>query len=160
MNVSALPFKDNLLVSQIPTWAFTLACTSDQFRSNWMSGPNHTLRMRTGPSYKPKGPGRVSLHLQAPSLKLHFFQNWPWLQQSARTRQPPSSQPLYPGGGIQNCDIIGERGNPCCKRASKRNTAQTRICPLIPKPTEQGFQSEDTEKRRQRAAPPDQTLDR
>ena len=30
---SALSFKDNLLESQVPTWAFTLACSSDQFRS-------------------------------------------------------------------------------------------------------------------------------
>ena len=43
-------------------------------------------------------------------------------------------------------DIIGERGNPC----RKRDTAQGRIGPLIPKPTEKGLQSEEIEKRRQR----------
>ena len=32
-HTSALLFKDNLLGSQIPTWAFTLACTSDRFWS-------------------------------------------------------------------------------------------------------------------------------
>ena len=68
-HASALPFKDNLLESQIPTWAFTLACTSDQFRSSWRSGPNHTPRMRMGPSLQRKGPGRVLLPIQAPSRK-------------------------------------------------------------------------------------------
>ena len=64
-----LPFKDNLLESQVPTCAFTLACTSDQFHSSWRSGPNHTARMRMGPSLQRKGPGRVSLPLQAQSRK-------------------------------------------------------------------------------------------
>ena len=51
--------------------------------------------------------------------------------------------------GYKHRDIIGERGNPCRKRASKRDTVQGRICPPIPKPTEQGLQSWDIEKRRQ-----------
>ena len=62
--------------------------------------------------------------------------------------------------GHKDCDIISERGNPCRKRASKRDTAQGRICLPIPKPTKQGPQSEDIEKRRQGAALPDRTLDR
>ena len=66
---SALTFKDNLLESQIPTWAFTLACTSDQFRSSWRSDPNHAQRMRMDPSLQRKGPGIVLLPLQAPSRK-------------------------------------------------------------------------------------------
>ena len=68
-HTSALPFKDNLLGSQISTWAFTLDCTSDQFRSSWRSGPNHTPRMWTGPSLQRKGPGRVSPPVQALSRK-------------------------------------------------------------------------------------------
>ena len=44
-------------------------CTYDQFRSSWRSGPNHIPRMQTGPSLQRKGPGRVSLPLQAPSRK-------------------------------------------------------------------------------------------
>ena len=40
--------------------------------------------------------------------------------------------------GYKDCDIIGERGNPYRKRASKRDTAQGRIRPLIPKSTEHG----------------------
>ena len=66
---SALLSKDNLFRSQVPTRAFTLACTSDQFRSSCRSGPNHTPRMRTGPSLQRKGSGRVSLPVQAPSRK-------------------------------------------------------------------------------------------
>ena len=62
-------FKDNLLESHIPTWAFTLACTSDQFRSSWRFGPNNTPRMRTGLSLQRKDPGSVSLLLQVPSRK-------------------------------------------------------------------------------------------
>ena len=55
VHTSALPFKDNLLESQVPTWALTFACTSDQFRSSCNSGPNHTPRMRTGPSLQREG---------------------------------------------------------------------------------------------------------
>ena len=61
--------------------------------------------------------------------------------------------------GYKDCDINGERRNPCRKRVSKRDTAQERIRSLIPKPTEQGLQSEDIEMRRQGAALPDRTLD-
>ena len=68
-HASALPFKDNLLRSQIPTRPSTLACNSDQFRSSWRSGPNHTPRMRTVPSFQRKGPGRVSQPVQALSRK-------------------------------------------------------------------------------------------
>ena len=49
--------------------------------------------------------------------------------------------------GHKDGDIIGERGNPCCMRASKRDTTQGWICPLITKPSELGLQSEDMEKR-------------
>ena len=69
VHASALPFKNKFLENQIPTWTFALACTSDQFCSSWRSGPNHTPRMRTGPSPQQKGPGRVSQSLQAPSYK-------------------------------------------------------------------------------------------
>ena len=50
----ALPFKDNCLQSQVPTWAFILACTSNQFHSSWRSGPNHTSRIRRGSSLQQK----------------------------------------------------------------------------------------------------------
>ena len=59
--------------------------------------------------------------------------------------------------GYKDCDIIRERGNPCRKRASKRDIAQGQICSLIRKPTKQGLQSEDLEQRKQRTALPDQT---
>ena len=73
-------------------------CMYDQFCSSWRSGPNHTPRMRTGPSLQLKCLGRVSKHRAA---NLRFCQNWPWLLLVVRTRQLTSSQPLYPGGGIQ-----------------------------------------------------------
>ena len=62
--------------------------------------------------------------------------------------------------GYKHCDVISERGNPCRKAASKRDTAQGRTSPLIPKPAQEGLQREEIEKRRQRAALPDRTLDR
>ena len=62
--------------------------------------------------------------------------------------------------GFKDCDVIGERWNPCRKAASKRDTAQCRTCPLIPKPAQEGLQREDIKKRRQRAALPDRTFDR
>ena len=68
-HTSALPFKDNCLQNQAPTWASTLARTSNQFRSSWRSGPNHTPRMRTAPSIQQKGPGREPPLLQAPNRK-------------------------------------------------------------------------------------------
>ena len=61
--------KDSLLRSQIPTWALTLACTSNQFRHSWRSGSKHAPRMRMGPSLQQKVLGRVSLPVQAPSRK-------------------------------------------------------------------------------------------
>ena len=62
--------------------------------------------------------------------------------------------------GYKDCDVISERGNPCRKAAHEWDTAQCRTCPLIPKPAQEGLQREDIEKRRQRAALPDRTLDR
>ena len=62
--------------------------------------------------------------------------------------------------GYKDCDVISERRNPCRKAASKRDTAQGRTCPLIPKLVQEGLQREDIEKRRQRAALSDRTLDR
>ena len=159
-HIFALPFKDNLLESQIPTWAFILACTSDEHRSSWRSGPNHTPRMGMGPSLQRKGPGRVSLPLQAPSRKPSLLSKLT-LAPAIRLYSPTA----FFTASISrwrdtNSDVIGERGNPYRKTASKRDTAQGQISPLIPKPTEQRLQSKDIEKRRQGAALPDRTLDR
>ena len=68
-HTSALPFKNNRLRNQAPTWTSTLARTFDQFRSSWRSGPNHTIRMQTGLSLQRKGPGRRPHFFQAPNLK-------------------------------------------------------------------------------------------
>ena len=50
--------------------------------------------------------------------------------------------------GHKDGDVIGERGNPGCKKTNKRNNAKDRICPLIPKPSELGHQSEAIDKKR------------
>ena len=68
----AISFKDNLLGSQVPTWASTLACTSDSSLQLEVD-PNHTPRMWTGLSLQRKGSGRVSLPLPAPSRKPSLF---------------------------------------------------------------------------------------
>ena len=68
-HTSALSFKDNFLRSQVPTCASTLARTSNQLRSSWRPGLNHTPRIRTEPSLQRKGPGRGTLPLQAPNRK-------------------------------------------------------------------------------------------
>ena len=116
--------------------------------------------MRTGPSLQRKGPGRVLLPLQTPSRKPSLLLKLT-LAPAIRSYSPTVFfRALYiQAVGYKDCDIISERGNPCRKRASKRDTMQGRICPLIPKPTEQGLQSEDIEKRRHGAALPDRTLD-
>ena len=126
------------------TRAFTLACTSNQFRSSWRSGPSHTTRMRTGPSLQRRDPGRVSL-----PARHRFCQNWPWLLLFVRIQQPPFHSLYVQEAGHKDSDVIGKHGNPYCKRASKRDTMKGKICPLIPKPSEQGLQSEDIEKRRE-----------
>ena len=51
--------------------------------------------------------------------------------------------------GHKDSDIIGVRGYLCRKRTNKMNAAQARTCLLVPKPPEQGLQSEDIEKMRQ-----------
>ena len=67
MHAPALPFKNKRLRSQVTTYVSTFVSTCDQFRFSWMSGPNHTPRMRIGPSLQRKGPGRWTPPLQAPS---------------------------------------------------------------------------------------------
>ena len=47
----------------------TFARTSDQFRSSWRPGPNHTPSMQIGQSIKRKGPGRGVPPLPAPNLR-------------------------------------------------------------------------------------------
>ena len=47
--------------------------------------------------------------------------------------------------GYKDCDVISERGHPCRKAASKRDTAKGRTCPLIPKLAHEGLQRKDIE---------------
>ena len=159
MHAPAPPFKDNHLESQVPTWASTLACTSDQFRSSLRSGPNHTPRTRMGPSLQRKGPESVSLTLQAPSYKPSLLLTLT-LAPAIHSYSPTAFfRAFISGRWDTKTDIINERGNLYHKRANKRDTPQGRIRPLIPKPTEQGLQSEDIEKMRKGAALSDRTLD-
>ena len=114
-----------------------------------------------GPSLQRKGPGRVLL--PPPSTEPQTFA---FVKIDLGSCNPPvpdnrlfHSLYIQPAG-YKDCDVISERGNPCRKAANKRDTAQGRTCPLIPKPAQEGLQREDIEKRRQRAALPDRTLDR
>ena len=128
-HTSTLPFKDNLLRIQIPTWVSNLACTSDQFHSSWRSGPNHTPRIRTGPSLQWKGPGRVSLLVQAPKRKPSLLSKLtlePAIRSYSATAFFTTSMSFRPDTKTD----ISKRGNTWCKRASKRDIAQSRICPL------------------------------
>ena len=67
-HTSSLPFKDNRLRNQVPTWASTLARTSNQFHFSWRSGSNHTPRMRMGPLLQRKGPPLFQAPNRKPSL--------------------------------------------------------------------------------------------
>ena len=145
-HTSALPFKDNRLRNQAPTWASTLARTSNQFRSSWRSGPNYTPRMQTGPGRGHPLPNTQSqtfallkvdfgtCHLLVPLGRLllcHYVQM----------------------AGHENSDIIGVRGDFSLDAASQRNSTQGRTYTLIPKPAEQELQSKDIEKRGQGGNP-------
>ena len=60
--------------------------------------------------------------------------------------------------GHEDSDIISVRRDLCGKTASKKSSAQSRICLLIPKPTEKGLHSEDIEKKQTGAILSDQPL--
>ena len=133
---SGLHCKDRCLQSLEATWASTLACTSDQFRS---SGG----RARTTPwgyGRVPHSSGKVtpaerylSRHLTA---DLHSYQGCSWSLLSDCTSQPPFSQPLYPDTKTVISSAYAD--NVCRKRARKKDAAQGRTCLLIHKPTERG----------------------
>ena len=129
-HTSALPFKDIRLRSQVPTWASILACTFDQFCSNWRLSPNRTPSMQTGPLLQRKGPGRVLLPFQAPNRKPSLL---------SKFILAPDNRLLHSlyvqTAGYKDSD----RGYLCRKRTSKN-----RSWFLIPKSTEQGLQSEET----------------
>ena len=115
--------------------------------------------MRTGPSLQQKGPGRVSLALQALSRKRSLLSKLT-LAPAIRSYSPTAFFIASISRRRDTKTDISERGNSCRKRASKGDTTQSRVYPLISKPTEQRLLSEEIEKRRQGAALPDRTLDR
>ena len=127
---STLSFKDNRFQSQVPTWPSTLACTSDKFHSSWRPGTNHTPRMRTGTSFQGKSPGRVTSPSCHSTTDLRFYQSDFGSLRSFCTSQPRLLHSLYVQTAVhKDSDIIGVRRDLCCKRASKRNPAQSWTCP-------------------------------
>ena len=137
-HTSALPFKDNFLGNQVLIWAFTLAYTSV-----------HTPRIRTGPSLKWKGSGRVSQTRPGTEPQTFTFVKI----ELGSCYSFVSKNCIFPclyvqEAGHKDSDDIDEHRNLCCKRASKRNTPKGWIYPLIPKPSEKGLESEDIGKKR------------
>ena len=117
--------------------------------------------MHTGPSLQRKGPGRVLLPLQAPSRKTSLLSKLT-LAPAIRSYSTTASftSPISWQWDTKTVTVISERGNPGRKAANEWDRVRGRTCPLIPKPAQEGLQREDIEKRRQRTALPDRTLDR
>ena len=119
VHTSALPFKDNHLQSQVFTCTSTLTCSSDQFHSSWRQGPNHTPRMRTGPSLQQKGPGRETPPLQPQTFALikidlgtcYFFVPLNCLLRSQYVQS----------AGHKDSDIISVYRDLCSNPAGKRD---------------------------------------
>ena len=114
-----------------------------------------------GPSLQRKGPGRVLLPLQAPSRKPSLLSKLtlaPAIRSYSTTASFTAS--ISSWWDTKTVMSSAKSGNPGCKAANKRDTAKGRTCPLIPKAAQEGLQREDREKRRQRAALLDRTLDR
>ena len=148
---STLPFKDNFLRSQAATWASTLACTSDKFHSSWK-------RVRTTPEDEDESVTPAEGPCQGiatrPGTKPQTFAFVKIVLGSCYSFVFGCCllHNLYVQAvGHKDGDIISERWNPCCKWTNKRYTAQGRICRLFPRPSQQGLQSEDIEKRWQGA---------
>ena len=95
-----------------------------------------------------------------PAANLRSYQNWFWPLLSARTSQPSFHRFNVQSVEHEDIDIICVRGYFCRRRTSKWNATQGRICLLDSKPTEQGLQREDIEKRKQEATLTDRPLDR
>ena len=58
-HTSARPLRESRLHSHNSVAATTFSSTSDQFFSNWRSGPNQTPSILHRPSFQMKGPGRA-----------------------------------------------------------------------------------------------------
>ena len=67
-HTSALPFKDNRLWNQAPTWASTLSRTSNQFRSSWVRSKPHP-KDADGSVTPTAGPWQGVAPFQAPNRK-------------------------------------------------------------------------------------------
>ena len=107
-----------------------------------------------GLSLKQKDPGRGMPPLQASSCKSSLLSKLilaPPPLLCIRTLQPPSSQLLCPNGGTQRPWYHQCMRIPSPKEDQQKECCTGRTCLLIPKAPEQWFQSEDIEKKRQRA---------
>ena len=120
--------------------------------------------MRTSPSLQRKGPGRVSLPLQAPSCKPSLLSKLT-LAPAIRSYSPTAfftafisrrrdTKTVIPSA---NAETLAERG-PAKRTSCRAGFVLSSGAPDLSH--QQGLQSEDIEKRRQGAALPDQTLDR
>ena len=105
-------------------------------------------RMWMRPSIQRKSPGSGT----APLIEVDLG--------SCYLLQPPSSQLLCPTSGAQRlwCHRRTRKRSPCYGRHMGHYTRPD--SPPISRPTEQGFQSDNTEKGRQRATQPDRLFDR
>ena len=116
-HASTLPFKENLLESQIPTWAFTLACTSDQLEVGLEPHPEDADGSVT-PAEEPwKGiatPPSTEPQTFA-FVKIDFGSCNPLVLANRLLHS------LYiQAVGYKHCDIISKCRNTCRKRASDR----------------------------------------
>ena len=118
--------------------------------------------MRRGSSLQRKGSGRVSLLLQASSRKPSFLSKLT-LALAIRSYSPAA----FFAASISrrrdiNTVISSANAETLAVREPAKGTPRRAgfAPPPIPKPTEEGLQSEDIEKRRQRTALLDRTLDR
>ena len=103
--------------------------------------------------------GRVTVEERHPSrhptTDLRAYHDWFWYMLLLHTCQPPSLQLLCPIGRTRK--RYHQRTQP---DSQQRGIYEGRICCPIPKPTEQGLQGEDTEKRRQKTTLLDRPLER
>ena len=139
-HASTLPFKDNCLRSQVPTWASTSAWTSDQFRSSWRLSLNHTPNMQTVHHSSRKDLTGECHPFRQLAANLHCYQSWSWPLLFARISQPPSSQALCSDSGTQRQWYHQHTQIPLLKKSQQRGYSAGLDLPShIPKSMGQGL---------------------
>ena len=105
--------------------------------------------MWTGPSLQRKGSDRVTPPLQAPSLRPSLLSKLTLAPASCSYLATAfSTTSMSEQWDTKNCDIIDESRDPYSNTTDKGHSDQGRIGLLISKPTGQGLQFKDVEKRR------------